>query len=380
MAGGISALCTALQAQQQLCSDAEVPLHPTDWSQTIDVPRFDPNLGILTGVSFQLDGTVEGSARVENLDASPSMVHTSFQAVITVKRPDATQIVLVAPAAFFDDPLAGFDGTIDFGGGSGITHSGISVTATATASSPPPAGDLTLFTGPAGNPGVISLPATAVASSIASGSGNVTSQFMTSASVHLQVCYLYELDCNRNGVPDSTDVLMLKSPDLNQDGVPDECQPLVTSFCEGDGSANGGSDCPCGNDGAPGEGCKNVTGFGGLLSWTGFPSVSNDTLHITASQMPPTTPGMFWFSTLAAADGNGSVFDNGLMCLTVGMRVKKINGGGTFPLPNAPSISEFLGLHAGQTTYFQYWYRDPHGPCHTGSANATNGLKVVWGL
>ncbi len=32
-------------------------------------------------------------------------------------------------------------------------------------------------------------------------------------------------------------------------------------------------------------------------------------------------------------------------------------------------------IQAGQTWYFQTWYRDPAGPCGTGF-NLTNGLKV----
>jgi hypothetical protein len=34
-------------------------------------------------------------------------------------------------------------------------------------------------------------------------------------------------------------------------------------------------------------------------------------------------------------------------------------------------------IQAGQTWSFQAWYRDPQGPCHTGT-NFTNGVRVAF--
>src|SRR5262249_6597217 len=114
-----------------------------------------------------------------------------FQATLTLTRPDLSVIVVTVPLANFNDSLTAFDGTIDFGGTSGVTHPGINAMASNSATSPPPASDITLFTGPAGNPGTIVLPIRGWGTSFASGSGNVITQFMTAASANVQVCYTY---------------------------------------------------------------------------------------------------------------------------------------------------------------------------------------------
>ena len=62
-------------------------------------------------------------------------------------------------------------------------------------------------------------------------------------------------------------------------------------------------------------------------------------------------------------------------------RLRKIPGGqgsGTLP-PVGTTIHQVVGASAGDTDFFQVWYRDPHGAC--GNAfNTTNGVIVVWGI
>lgn len=381
LGGALALLAAELPAlQQQICFSDDVPLQPTNWNSSVTVSKFDPDLGILVGIVFTLNGTAQGSAAVESLDGTPTTVNTAFQAELTLTRPDLTTIVVTTPLATFTDNLTAFDGIIDFGGTSGITHAGIITSDTDIVNSPPPPGDLALFTGPGGAPGTITLPLSARGISNASGSGNLITQFLTSATGELTVCYLYELDCNGNGIPDSEDILLGGMPDGNNDGIPDECQPRTTSICEGDGSANGGLDCPCGNNGNPGEGCDNGSGSGGLLTASGTPSVSNDTLSLTASQIPGNSPGFFFYSTTLSGSGAGQPFGNGLSCLSIGLRVKKVDGGGTIPFGAMPPLSTLLGISPGDTTYFQYLYRNPGGPCLGLGVNATNAIQVVWGL
>lgn len=158
--------------------------------------------------------------------------------------------------------------------------------------------------------------------------------------------------------------------------------PAVDVFCAGDGSADGvGIDCPCGNNGAPGEGCANGTGQGALLQASGIPSITSDTLVLSASQVPAGAPGMYFAAPLPAAQGDGLPFGNGLRCLLQPVRLNKVHGGGQVPAQGAPSLSQLLGLQAGDTVYFQYWFRDAQGPCNGAlGVNTTNGLRVTWGL
>lgn len=365
--------------QLQVCSSDDVALRPTNWNATLTFDRFDPALGVLQSIDITLSGEAEGSAAVESLDMTPTTVNTQFQATIRLNRPDTTTLVVTSPSTMFTDDLAEFDGIIDFMGDSGETHSAI-VTSGMEIATLTGMADLALFTGPSGNPGTIDLPASATGTSTASGSGNLLTQFMTSASGNFLVCYNYALDCNGNGVPDSDDISQGTSHDVTPDGVPDECQPNTTSFCEGDGSANGGADCPCMNNGNPGQGCDNGTGMGAVLSATGVPSVSNDTLSLTASGLLPTTPGMFFFGNTPAAGGDGIPFGNGLRCILTGTRLAKQTGGGNYPQPGSPPLSVLLGIQAGTTNLFQFWYRNPNGPCPGLGVNTTNGLKVTWGL
>ncbi len=365
----------------QVCATDTIQLQTTNWSASATVPKFDPALGVLQSVSFELRGDVLGSAAIESLDAQPSTVTTDYQAALTLTRPDNSLIVVSIPTQQFVDNLSAFDGVADFAGTSGVTHGNISTSKTefVTSSS---ALDLALFTGTSGNPGSIVLPISAAGSSNASGSGNLITQFLTDAGASVTVCYSYMLDCNDNGVDDAVDVSQGNSNDNDGDGIPDECQPGTRSFCEGDGAQNGGIDCPCQNNGGPGEGCENGTGVGGLLTATGVPSLSNDTLVLTATQIPQTSPGFFFHGSSGgqAVAGGGVPFASGINCLTNPIPIRKVNFGGTIPQGNMPPLSVFVGVSPGDTTQFQYWYRNVGGPCLDGSANTTNGIEVTWGL
>lgn len=143
-------------------------------------------------------------------------------------------------------------------------------------------------------------------------------------------------------------------------------------FCFGDGSANA---CPCANPGAPGEGCANSTGSGALLGATGQPTVGADTVVLSASQCPPTTPGLFFGGPNALT---GLSFGDGLRC--VGGNVVRLGVVTTSPSGTAASqvtLSVREGLNGGELRRYQYWFRDVSGPCGQGF-NTTNGLRIQW--
>lgn len=183
--GGAASAQTATQ-----CFTDSIPLQPTNFSTTVSIPKFNPALGTLISIQFTLSGNVQGSANAESLDASPSIVNTQSSANITLTRPDLTVLVVTTPIANFSDAFTAFDGAIDFAGTSGVSHTGINVSDSDSAISPPPVTDLALFTG-AGN---IVLPVTAVGTSQANGAGNLITQFSTSAAASVEVCYTYEVN------------------------------------------------------------------------------------------------------------------------------------------------------------------------------------------
>jgi Big-like domain-containing protein len=211
---------------QQVCFSNSLPLQNTNWNGNLVIPKFDAGLGTLTQIDFTLTGNIQGSAAVESLDTSATVVQLTFAATLTLTRPDLSVIVVTVPLANFFDTLQPFDGTIDFGGASGATHPGINATASNSATSPPPASDLVLFTGPAGNPGTISLPITAVGSSTANGSGNVITQFMTAASADVQVCYTY--------LPNVPPVFQPPTPQCGSTLMASAGVPLSFTVCAGD--------------------------------------------------------------------------------------------------------------------------------------------------
>jgi hypothetical protein len=164
-----------------------IPLSITNWSSSATVSKFDPSLGTLNSITFELEGHVEGAAKFESFDAALATVTMNLAADIELQRPDTSTLVISTPLVQTIDNVTAFDGTIDFGGTSGKTYTGLSADDSASTVSPPPASDLVLFTG-LGN---IMLPVKATGVSSGSGAGNLVMQFGTSASADVKVIYDY---------------------------------------------------------------------------------------------------------------------------------------------------------------------------------------------
>jgi len=148
----------------------------------------------------------------------------------------------------------------------------------------------------------------------------------------------------------------------------------TTYYCSGDGS---GATCPCGNQGAAGAGCVNSTGLGGSLVGLGTASVSSDDLTLHTLQLPANKPSLLFSGTSAIS--NGIPFGDGLRCAggnikRLGTRIANSQGEATW----GPGLVANVGWNAGETAYFQVWYRDPNsGPCNTGF-NLTQGSSLVF--
>tara|TARA_R110002072_G_scaffold30556_10_gene95404 strand:- start:697 stop:2502 length:1806 start_codon:yes stop_codon:yes gene_type:complete len=185
-------------------------------------------------------------------------------------------------------------------------------------------------------------------------------------------------DCDGNGIEDAVDISMGGVADLNMNGIPDPCEsPLITvssCFCPGGGF--------CGNS-DPAAGCGNASGTGALLTASGSTVYALDDLVLTASNVAPLDFGLYFMGTTTVPP----VFlADGLRCV----------GGSMFRFP--PQLSSAAGtatlgpgiiawtlannppagwISIGSTWSFQYWYRDPGGPCGT-TANLTNAVTATF--
>jgi len=140
--------------------------------------------------------------------------------------------------------------------------------------------------------------------------------------------------------------------------------------------------CPCGNAGGAGEGCRNSTGAGADLVGIGSASVAADDLRLVSEAF---RPGAFGVLVMSGSKGSWTVGD-GKRCLagqTFRFGVKKANPGGmlvrgpglvAYAQANLPQSAAIL---PGSTWGFQFWGRDPLGPCGGGS-NWSAGLEVTF--
>ena len=101
---------------------------------------------------------------------------------------------------------------------------------------------------------------------------------------------------------------------------------------------------------------SNSSGQAATLQLIGSPSAADDSLTLEASGLPTGTPGLFFFGP----NQTQVPFGNGLRC--VGGSIQRIQPPGFAPASGVVrrSVSPAgLGLSAGTTVNFQYWFRDP---------------------
>jgi hypothetical protein len=157
----------------------------TNWTETLSVDMFDGSLGTLTKATFKLIGEVNGSASGESLDAAPATVTLDLSAEIEATAGSLLLVTLPTVSESFG--ATAFDGTIDFGGTSGVAFldrtamdmDTIEVTDAAA---------LALLTGP----GTIDWTVSATGMSVGTGAGNLITQFMTNAGASIEVSYMYD--------------------------------------------------------------------------------------------------------------------------------------------------------------------------------------------
>jgi hypothetical protein len=159
-------------------------------------------------------------------------------------------------------------------------------------------------------------------------------------------------DCNDNGVLDADDIAMGTSTDVNGNGVPDECECMRSTYCTPTANSTG---APAAIDGA------------------GLPSLSVGDFTLLATHVPPFEPAFFLYGLAP----DQAPFGLGVRCVQGGLTKLKplfITGSsGTAALAldlQRPQVP----LAAGETGYFQLFYRD----AAAGGFNTSDGLAVTF--
>lgn len=163
-----------------------IGMQPTNWDDQLTVSQFDPSLGTLTSIMFQLTGSVMGDASYESLDNGPATITLNLASTITLDNPNGgPAIIEVLPLASVTEGASAFDGTIDFDGPSGSAFIGLTNSTTDSA---------TLLAGfaPFIGLGTIDLNASAAGTSSGSGAGNLVQIFSTNAGADLIVTYNFD--------------------------------------------------------------------------------------------------------------------------------------------------------------------------------------------
>jgi hypothetical protein len=163
-------------------------LATTNWADTLSFAKFDTSLGTLKSIRFDLSGVVQGVGNAESMDASATKVTLSLGSLLGLHRPDNSTLVVTNPLFTQTFDFTAFDGAINFGGTSGATTGSVSASGSNFFVSTS-AADFALFSALGG--GTINLGLDAVGASSGSGSGNLVTQFNTSASGVAKVTYEY---------------------------------------------------------------------------------------------------------------------------------------------------------------------------------------------
>jgi hypothetical protein len=337
-----AAQVTVAYGFKEVIQSASVPSTTNDWQQSAVFAKHDPTLGPLRSVRLRARASLSGFAGVESPSATPIVLGSELDVRTTVSRPDTTLALSFDTVQNYLDRFEPFDGSIDFGGTSGVLRTGVQVDSGAGATLTS-AADLALFT--ASTPGeTIALGLRGAGYLLATGPGGLSLSFQSASSVDLDVCYDYTA-------------------------------PLVL-FCFGDGS---GASCPCGNASAVGaqQGCVNSLGLGGQLRGSGAAQIGSDTLVLSASNLPSTSSALFFQGTSMSA----AVFGDGLRCVAgsvLRLGTSSASGGvATYP-PQGYAVSDAGYATIGTTLYYQAWYRNAVSYCTASPFNLTNGLSITW--
>lgn len=175
-----------------------IPTASTNWNIASAFNKFNTDLGPLQSIIISIAGTVSGNIKLESRDGAPTTISGTLQANQTVFL-GAFTMVTNFPSITQSFGATAFDGTVDFGGTSGVTFSSLSSSSSNSATLLPTnlvdsllyipqftCSALAATCGPQ-----VSLSTQAVGTSSGQGAGNLTTEFNTSSGATLTLTYNY---------------------------------------------------------------------------------------------------------------------------------------------------------------------------------------------
>lgn len=170
-----------------LTSSSSTVFKPTNISDSpLSVQQFDTSLGALKSVTIEFTGDLLGTAEFENRSPSSTPVTVNLGSNLGLKLNNQSLFAL-NPQNSFNYQVGGFDGTIDFGGTSGKSITGLSASKSDTKTYTDNQ-FLQSFIGT----GNLEFLFSAFAQSEVTGSGNMISSITTEAKAGIKVTYDYE--------------------------------------------------------------------------------------------------------------------------------------------------------------------------------------------
>ncbi|NUM36034.1 MAG: PEP-CTERM sorting domain-containing protein [Candidatus Brocadiae bacterium] len=183
----VCVLCLSLAQAESISFAATKSISSTNYTEGIQVSKFDSTLGTLTAVLFTLTGNIQGNVQFENKDAASATVSYGLRADMQLSY-SGQNLVLAIPVSTGSVAVTSYDLSQDYAGSSGRTYNGLTGSHTGTGYFT--SGSLSNFNHYIGT-GNITLSLQALGTSYASGSGNMASAFVTNAGANLTVEYFY---------------------------------------------------------------------------------------------------------------------------------------------------------------------------------------------
>ncbi len=164
--------------------------------------------------------------------------------------------------------------------------------------------------------------------------------------------------------------------DLEADILPGQVGTILCS-CD-----IAGVSAPCGNQGQQDRGCGNSKhSEGGMLFAVGFPSVTNNSVVLHATDVVGTLEGVFFQGDLNLNNGMGVALGDGVRCAGGNLqRLEVAFSGADDKVDSTVDLTSANGITTlpGDTRLYQLWYRDTAAAPCSAQYNLTNAIEIQW--